>query len=129
MLFISYANESSRLDKNLPVRSQFYSDHRVNFSTCRYRQSATFGPLAFCVCSLCFYDIKSKRILNRHNSDVYIRSGCGSCPAYVATAARPRTATHDYGRFYSFINQISFHGSGLFKFTGSCSATHGLLLS
>ena len=29
MLFISYANESSRLDENLPARSQFYSDHRV----------------------------------------------------------------------------------------------------
>ena len=50
-----------------------------------------------------FYDIKSKRISNRHNCDVYIRSECGSCPADVATAARPRTATHDYGRFYSYI--------------------------
>ena len=47
MLFISYANESSRLDENLPVGSQFYSDHHVNFSTYRYCQSATFGPLAF----------------------------------------------------------------------------------
>ena len=54
MLFISYANESSRLDGNLPERSQFYSDHRVNLSTYRYCQSATFGPLAFCVCSLFF---------------------------------------------------------------------------
>ena len=27
----------------------------------------------------------------------------GSCPADVATAARPRTGTHDYGRFYSYI--------------------------
>ena len=89
-----------------PLRSQFYSDHCVNFSTYRYCQSATFGPLAFCVCSLFFYDIKSKRILNRHSCDVYIRSECGSCPADVATAARPRTATHDYGRFYSFINKI-----------------------
>ena len=25
------------------------------------------------------------------------------CPADVATAARPRTVTHDYGRFYSYI--------------------------
>ena len=33
------------------------------------------------------------------------------------------------GRFYSFINEISFHGSRRFIFTGSCSATHGLLLS
>ena len=122
MLFISYANESSRLDEHLPGRSQFYSDHRVNFSTYRYCQSATFGPLAFWVCSLFFYDIKSKRISNRHIScDVYIRSECGSCPADVATAARPRTATHDHGRFYSFINKISFHGSRRFIFTGSCS--------
>ena len=49
------------------------------------------------------YDIKSKRISNRHNCDVYIRSECRSCPADVATAAWPRTATHDYGRFYSYI--------------------------
>ena len=27
----------------------------------------------------------------------------GVVPADVATAARPRTATHDYGRFYSYI--------------------------
>ena len=71
---------------------------------------------------LCFYDIKSKRISNRHIScDVYIRSECGSCPADVATAARPRTATYDHGRFDSFINKISFHGSRRFIFTGSCS--------
>ena len=69
-----------------------------------------------------FYDIKSKRISNRHIScDVYIRSECASCPADVATAARPRTATHDHGRFYSFINKISCHGSRRFIFTGSCS--------
>ena len=37
MLFISYENESSRLDENLPVRSQFYSDHRVHFSTYGYQ--------------------------------------------------------------------------------------------
>ena len=40
---------SSRLDENLPLRSQFYSDHRVNFSTYRSCQSATLGPLTFCV--------------------------------------------------------------------------------
>ena len=42
--------------------------------------------------------------------------------------ARLRTTKHN-GRFYSFINTISFHGSRRFIFTGSCSATHGLLLS
>ena len=42
---------------------------------------------------------------------------------------------HDFARlrtmldFYSFITKISFHGSRRFIFTGSCSATHGLLLS
>ena len=122
MLFISYANESLRLDENLPACSQFHSDHRVNVSTYRYCQSAKFGPLAFCICSLFFYDIKSKRLLNRHIScDVYIRPECGSCPADVATAARPRTATHDHGRFYTFINIISFHDFRRFIFTGSCS--------
>ena len=60
MLFISYANESSRLDENLPARSQFYSDHRVNLSTYRYCQSATFGSLTFCVCSL-FFTILNKK--------------------------------------------------------------------
>ena len=60
MLFISYANESSQLDENLLVRSQFYSDHRVNLSTYRYCQSATFGPLAFCVCSLIFTILNQK---------------------------------------------------------------------
>ena len=42
------------IDENLPVRSQFQSNHRVNLSMPRYCQSATFGPLAFCVCSLFF---------------------------------------------------------------------------
>ena len=40
---------SSRLGENLPTRSQFYSDHRVNFSTYRSCQSTTFGQLTFCV--------------------------------------------------------------------------------
>ena len=53
--------------------------------------------------SFVFYDIKSKRISHRHSCNVYMRSLCGSCAADVATAARPRTVTHDYGRFYSYI--------------------------
>ena len=122
MLFISYANESLRLDENLPLRSQFYSDHRVNFSAYRYCQSATFGPLVFLRLFFVLYDIKSNRISNRHSCDVYIRSVSGNCPSDVATAARPRTTTHDYGRFYSFINKISFHGSRRF-------IIHWLLLS
>ena len=46
--------------------------------------------------SFVFYDIKSKRISHGHSCNVYMRS-------LVATATRPRTATHDYGRFYSYI--------------------------
>ena len=53
--------------------------------------------------SFVFYDIKSKRISHRHSCNVYMRSLCGSCPADVATAARPRTVTHDYGRLYSYM--------------------------
>ena len=53
--------------------------------------------------SFVFYDIKSKRISHRHSCNVYMRSVCGSYPADVATAAQPRTVTHDYGRFYSYI--------------------------
>ena len=47
---------------------------------------------------------------------------------HTKNCARLRTTKHN-GRFYSFINKISFHGSRCFIFTGSCSATHGLLLS
>ena len=61
MLFISYANESSRLDENLPARSQFYSDHRVQILPVRNIWTARFLRLFFV-----FYDIKSKIISNRH---------------------------------------------------------------
>ena len=60
MLFISYANDSSRLDENLAGRSPLYSDHRVHFYTYRYSQTATFGPLPFCVCSLFFTILNQK---------------------------------------------------------------------
>ena len=114
LLYELYANVSSLICPFLAGRPQFHSNHRVNVSTPRYWQSATFGRLTFCVYPLLFlrnsrlisprpYDIKSKRISHRHSCNVYMRSLCGSCPADVATAARPRTATHDYGRFYSYI--------------------------
>ena len=129
MLFISYANESSRLDENLPERSQFYSDHRVNLSTYRYCQSATFGPLAFCVCSLFFTILNQKEFriatVAMFTSDL----NAGVVPQMSPLPHDLERPTHDYGRFYSFINKISFHGSRRFIFTGSCSATHMLLLS
>ena len=124
MLYISYANESSRLDKNLPARSQFYSDQRVHLSKYRYCQSATFGPLAFCVCSL-FFTILNQKEFRIATVAMFISD---LNAGVVATAARPRTATHDYGRIDSCINKISFHGFRRFIFTGSCSATHRLQL-
>ena len=51
-----------------------------------------------------------------------------SPPPSTKNCARLRTTKHNC-RFYSFINKISVHGSRRFIFTGSCSATHGLLLS
>ena len=47
---------SSRLDENLPVRSQFYSDHRVNL--CTYPLLLDRSLFAFI---LCFYDQKSSK--------------------------------------------------------------------
>ena len=104
--------------------------------------SATFGPLAFCVCPLCFYDKKSKKEFRITTVAIF------RCVLYAAvlpqmsppppSKKKLRTTSHDYarlrttkhnGRFYSFINKISFHDSRRFIFTGSCSATHGLLLS
>ena len=58
-----------------------------------------------------------------------------SPPPPTKNCSRLRTTTHDNAQlstmvdFYSFTNKISFHGSKHFIFTGSCSATHGLLLS
>ena len=54
LLYEPYANVSSMFDENLPGRSEFHSNHRVNLSTPRYCQSATFEPLAFCFYPLLF---------------------------------------------------------------------------
>ena len=49
LLYESYANVSSQICPFLAARSQFHYNQRVNFSTPRYCQSATFGRLTFCV--------------------------------------------------------------------------------
>ena len=54
---------SSTFDDNLPARSQFYSDHRVNFSTPTSCQSATFDRSLFAFV-LCFYGRKSSKTTN-----------------------------------------------------------------
>ena len=104
-LYESYANEHFRLQDLTNPPPAFViplqSSRKFVYSLIlpvRNIWTARFLRLFFV-----FYDIKSKRISNRHNCDVYIRSECGSCPADVATAARARTVTHDYGRFYSYI--------------------------
>ena len=51
-------NLSSKLDRFLPVRSQFDTNHRVHFSTPTSCQSATFGPLFAFYCPLFFYENK-----------------------------------------------------------------------
>ena len=45
---------SSQICPFLAVRPQFHSIHRVNLSTPRYCQSATFGRLTFCVYHFAF---------------------------------------------------------------------------
>ena len=55
-------------------------------------------------------------------------------PKTTHNCARLRTTTHNYAQLstmvdFIVINKISFHGPRRFIFTGSCSATHGLLLS
>ena len=47
-------NVSSKLNRFVPARPHFDTNHRVNFSTPTYCQSATSGLLAFCVSPLFF---------------------------------------------------------------------------
>ena len=87
----------------------------------------------FLCLSFVFYDKKSKRNFAspqlRFLCDLYAAVFPQmSPPPPTKNCARLRTTKHN-GRFYSFINKISFHGSRRFIFTGSCSATHGMLLS
>ena len=107
------------------------TNHRVHLSTPTYCQSATFGPLDFCVCPLFF----TTKIIN---------FAIFCCVVFILIARwryrRLLKTAHDFARlgttaqlstvvdFYSFITKISFYGSRRFIFTGSCSATHGLLL-
>ena len=122
MLFISYAKESTRLDENLPGRSQFCSDHRVNFSTYRYCQSSTFGPLAFCVCSLFFM------ILNQKEFRIATSVAIFTSDLNAGIVPQMSPPPHDLERlratmvdFIVLSIKISFHGSRRFIFTGSCS--------
>ena len=82
---------------------------------------------AFCVCPLFFYDNKSY-IISHFATDAIFRCDFTLQLSYrcrhrrllktTHNCAQPRRTTHN-GRFYSFINTISFHGSRRFIFTGS----------
>ena len=114
-------------------RSQFHTNHRVNFSTPTYCLSATFGQLAFCVCPLVFMTKNKKEFriatVAMFTCDVYAAVFPHMSPPPPTKTAHDLARLRTTGRLYSFINKISFHGSRRFIFTGCCSATHGLLLS
>ena len=115
-----HKNLSSKFDENLAERSQFYTNHRINFSTPTYCQSATFGPLAFCVCPLFFMTKNQKEFriatVAIFRCDLYAAVFPQmSPPPPTKNCARLRTTKHN-GRFYSFINKTSFHGSRRFIF-------------
>ena len=59
-------NLSSKFDEFLPGRSQFDSDHRVDFSTPTSCQSATFVRPLFAF-GLCFFTTKNHK--QRHRCD------------------------------------------------------------
>ena len=62
-------NLSSKFDENLPLRSQFDTDHRVDFSTPTSCQSATFVRLLF---PFVLYDKKSSK---NHKCDESVSIG------------------------------------------------------
>ena len=64
-------NLSSKFDENLPVRSQFDSDHRINLSTPTSCQSATFVRQLFAFV-LCFLRQKSSK---NHKCDESVSIG------------------------------------------------------
>ena len=102
-----------------------------NFSTPTYCQSATIGLFAFVLCLFTTKNKKEFRIATVAIFRCYLYAAVFpqmSPPPPTKNGARLRTTKHN-GRFYSFINKISVHGSRRFICTGSCSATHGLLLS
>ena len=142
-------NLSSKFDRFLAVHSQFDTGHRVNFYVYTCCQSATFGPLFAFYCPLFYTEKKKiNNVAICHRCDLYARCrqhrllktmhNFAQLRTTLHNYAQLRTTTHNYaqlrttthnyaqlcttthnGRFYSFINKISFHGSRHFIFTGS----------
>ena len=124
---ISTRTVSIRLQSS---RTFFYAD----ILPVRDLWNARFLRLSFVL-----YDNKSKKNFAspqlRFLDEIFMHQFSGRCRH--RRLLKLRTTSHDYarlritkhnGRFYSFINNISFHGSRRFIVTGSWLATHGLLL-
>ena len=70
-IYTTIGELSSKVEEFLAVRSQFDSDHGVDFSAPTCCQSATFvRPLFACYCPL-FFTEKNNNVAIRHRCDVY----------------------------------------------------------
>ena len=102
---------SSRYDRFLPARPQFDNHHRIHFSTPTCCQSATFGPLAFCVCPL-FFTAKNQKefriaTVAMCRCDLYAAVFPQmSPPPPTKNCARLRTTTNDYAQLSTIVDFI-----------------------
>ena len=123
------------------LSAKIYPKNRTDFSPCVCNLTPIIASIlcayllpvrdlcasAFCVCPL-FFTTKNKKEFRmspqlRFLHSIFTRQFSRRCAnrRLLKTAhsfARLRTTKHN-GRFYSFINKISFHGSMHFIFTGS----------
>ena len=95
----------------LPARSQFDTNHRVHFSTPTCCLSATFGPLAFCVCPLFLRQTNQKEFsiatFAIFRCDLYAEVFPQmSPPPPTKNCARLRTTTHDYAQLRIMVDFI-----------------------
>ena len=120
-----FINLSSKFHRFLAPRSQFDTGHRVDVYAPTCCQSATFGPLFAFYCPLfCtnFFLTMSQFATDAiFRCDLYARCRHHRLLKTTHNYAQLRPTTHNAhnGRFYSFINKISFHDSRRFIFTGS----------
>ena len=100
-----FTNLSSKFDRFLTVQCKFDTNHRVNFSTPTCRISATFGPLAVCVCPLFFTAKKKKKFASpqlRFLDAIFMWQFSRRCrhrrllKKTAHDIARLRTTTHNY---------------------------------
>ena len=85
-----------------PLRSQFDTNHRINFSTPTYCQSATFGPLAFCVCPF----FTTKIIINFATFCYVVFTLIARWRHRHLLKTRVRTTSHDYAQLSTMVDFI-----------------------